>query len=74
MVPDVAAQELSTQYKGCNYDLAVLLEGEKPPATQEGLLVFWYLKHGSGGTKRHPPNLFFFHCHVMALRLANSDF
>ena len=40
MVPDVTARELSTQYKGCNYDLAILLEGEKPPATQEGLLVF----------------------------------
>lgn len=40
MVPDATAGELSTQYKGCNYDLAVLLEGEKPPATQEGLLVF----------------------------------
>jgi len=40
MVTDVTARELSRQHKGCNYDLAVLLEGEKPPATQEGLLVF----------------------------------
>lgn len=39
MVPDATARELSVHYKFCNNDLVILIEGEKLPATQKGLLI-----------------------------------
>lgn len=53
MVPDATARELSMHYKVCNYDLVILIEEEKSPATQKAC---WSLE--SETDQVASPNLF----------------
>lgn len=70
MAPDVTGREWSMQYKGCNYDPAILLEGELHGKGCWSLVFKTRIRWNPMTS----PNLFFFHCHVMALGLANSAF
>lgn len=70
MAPDETGREWSMQYKGCNYDPAILLEGELHGKGCWSLVFKTWIRWNPMTS----PNLFFFHCHVMALGLANSAF